>query len=97
MPIEQDEQLRSICFYERVQKQDLLRETVHLLLEKGRDDSLPDEGFHGLGSGRKKKHLGALSRPEFRVCQTIGIAQGAANRSALTQPQTETTPKTGEA
>src|SRR4051812_41131378 len=36
---------------------------------------------------------GALSRPEFRVCQTIGIAEGAANRSALTQPQTETTPK----
>jgi len=29
---------------------------------------------------------GALSRPEFRVCQTIGIAEGAANRSALTQP-----------
>ena len=34
LPIEQDEQLRSICFYERVQKQDLLREAVNLLLEK---------------------------------------------------------------
>jgi hypothetical protein len=34
LPIEQDEQLRSICFYERIQKQDLLREVVNLLLEK---------------------------------------------------------------
>ncbi len=34
LPIEQDEQLRSICFYERIQKQDLLREAVYLLLEK---------------------------------------------------------------
>jgi hypothetical protein len=53
--------------------------------------STPSQPRSSLGSA------GALSRPEFRVCQTIGIAEGAANRSALTQPQTETTPKPGKA
>src|SRR4051794_18460453 len=54
----------------------------------------PAEEFYGLRSHEAAPvRTGALSLPEFRVCQTIGIAQGAANRSALTQPQTETTPK----